>query len=168
MDTQPASIDVTTLRKGDRIDGDRAWNFFAVLHPERVKHWSTEHGTEELAKAARLSYVLMQIKEWIERKRRALELPPLVLNTSKGGINVLNDEEASSYCSSRGFAGLNQHAKYTALLIAAVDESQLSSAARREHENRVRTHSFVLASHQGAQSQLRKLRQAGRQAPNLT
>lgn len=168
MHTERASIDVTALAKGDRIEGDVAWNFFRVLKSETVAGWITEHGSEQLAKASRYSYVLLQVRDWIEKRRSALELPPLVLNTCNKGINVLNDEEASRYLSDRAFAGLRQHAKNTGRLISAVDENQLSHAARREHENRVRVHSFVLASAQGAQAQLRRLRNAGKQAPKLS
>lgn len=168
MDTRQASIDCAALKKGDRIEGDIAWNLYAILKPNRLDTWIVEYGSEDLAKAARLGYVLMQIRDWIENQRKALDLPPLVLTTCSGGLNVLTDEEASRYLSDRAFAGLRQHSKNTGRLIAAVDESQLSSAAKREHENRVRTHSFVLASTQGAQTQLRKLRQAGKDAPKLT
>lgn len=168
MDTQSASIDVSVLEKGDRIEGDVAWNFFRIMKPDTVDHWITEHGSEELAKAARYSYALLQVRDWIERRRTALQLPPLVMNTCNKGINVLNDEEASSYLSDRAFAGLRQHAKSTGRLIAAVDENCLSMAVRREHENRVRVHSFVLASAQGAQTQLRRIRNAGKQTPKLS
>jgi hypothetical protein len=167
METQRASIDYAALVKGDRIDGDTAWNFFCLLKPGRVESWVSEHGSEDRAKLARLAYVLMQVRDWIDTQRRAHSLTPLVLTTSGAGINVLTDDEASRYLSDRAFAGLRQHSKNTGRLIAAVDESQLSSSAQREHENRVRTHSFVLASTQGAQSQLRRLRQAGKEPPRL-
>jgi hypothetical protein len=168
METQRASIDYASLAKGDRIEGNNAWNFFRLLHPDRVENWIAQHGSEENAKLAKLSQVLLDVRDWIDKQRRATDLVKLIMTTGGGGINVLTDEEASRYCDNQGFAGLRKHAKYTALLISAVDDSQLSSAARREHENRVRTHSFVLASTQGAQSQLRKLRQAGKEPPRLS
>ena len=167
METQRASIDYTALVKGDRIEGDTAWNFFCLLKPGRVESWIAEHGSEDRAKLARLAYVLMQVRDWIDTQRSAHDLSKLVMTTGGGGINVLTDEEASQHCSNQAYAGLRKHSKNTALLISAVDESQLSSSAQREHENRVRTHSFVLASTQGAQSQLRKLRQAGKEPPRL-
>lgn len=168
MDTQLASIDCAALKKGDRIEGAVVWNFFSILKRSTVELWLTEYGSEELAKAARLPGVLVNIRDWIVRRRASLELPPLVLHTKGGRINVLTDQEASEYLSARAFAGLRQHAKHTDLLIKAVDQNQLSSAAQREHENRINVHSFILASSHGAQAQLRKLRQAGKQAPRLT
>jgi hypothetical protein len=51
--------------------------------------------------------------------------------------------------------------------VAAVDESKLTGANRREHQNRINVHSFIAASAQGAQKQLRVLRRAGKPAPKL-
>lgn len=168
MNTQRASIDYAGLRKGDSIDAETAWNFFALLKPSTYETWLTEYHTEELAKATKLGYVLMQVRDWIEKQRTALKLPPLVMTTKGNAINVLHDDEASVYLSDQAFSGLRRHAKYTARLISAVDESQLSSAVRRAHENRIRTHSFVLASTQGAQTILRKLKRNGKEAPQLS
>jgi hypothetical protein len=167
METHNATIDYINLRKGDRIEADVVWNFYALLKPEVYQNWIDEHGNEDLAKAAHMPQTLVRVRDWIDARRNALDLPPLVINTKNTGLNVLNDEEASRYLSDRAFAGLRQHAKNTGRLIAAVDETQLSSAALREHESRVRTHSFVLASTHGAQTMLRKLRREGREAPKL-
>lgn len=167
MDTSRASIDVTSLHKGDRIESTVAWNFYSLLKPEIVQAWITEYGDEDLARAAKESYALLSVRDWIDRRRKALDLPPLVLNTCRNGINVLTDEQASKYLSDQAFAGLRKHAKNTGRLIAAVDENRLSSAARREHENRVRVHSFVLASTRGAQAQLRTMQKAGKQLPKM-
>jgi hypothetical protein len=51
--------------------------------------------------------------------------------------------------------------------MSAVDEKKLTGAARREHQNRINVHSFIAASAQGAQRQLRLLKRAGKQAPKL-
>lgn len=167
MELRQASIDPASLRKGDRIEADLAWDQYAKLRPDRVDSYLAEFGSESNAKLARMGYVLMQIVDWIDKERSAMDLPMLVMTTKGNGINVLNDEEASRYLSDRAFAGLRQHARHTGRLLAAVDENNLSSAARREHEGRIRTHSFVLASTQGAQAQLRKLRKMGKDAPRL-
>lgn len=166
--TALASIDPATLRKGDRIPGDTAWNFYASLRPDKMAAWLSEHGGEELARAAHLSQALLAVRDWIDARRRNENLPPLVLTTGGKGINVLTDEEASRYLSDQAFSGLRKHARSTGRLIAAVDRSNLSSMEAREHEGRVRVHSFILSSTQGAQAQLRKLREAGYEPPRVS
>jgi hypothetical protein len=89
------------------------------------------------------------------------------MNTAGGCINVLTDEKASEYLNNQAFAGLRKHQRATGRLVAAVDESKLTGANRREHQNRINVHSFIAASAQGAQKQLRVLRRAGKPAPRL-
>lgn len=167
MITHQASIDYTALCKGQRIDGNIAWNFYAMLRPDRFECWMAEFGSEEIAKPARISQALMYVRDWIDKCRRHNQLPPLVITTGGGGLNVLDDEEASRYLSDLAFAGLRKHVRYTARLSSDVDESRLSQSSRREHERRVATHNFVAAATKGAQSQLRELRRHGRDAPRL-
>lgn len=165
--TKIASIDATALYKGQSIPADVAWNFFAIHQPQKVASWIVEHGSEELAKAARISQVLLQVRGWLDRARRMAELPPLVMNTAGGCINVLTDDKASVYLNDQAFQGLRRHQRATARLIAAVDDSKLSGSARREHQNRINVHSFIAASAQGAQRQLRLLKQNGKPAPRI-
>ena len=80
---------------------------------------------------------------------------------------MLTDEKASSYLNDQAFQGLRRHQRATGRLISAVDESQLNGASKREHQNRINVHSFIAASSQGAQKQLRLLKKAGKQAPKL-
>lgn len=162
-----ASIDAAALRKGQTISADRAWNHFIARRPETYQGWLVEHGDEATAKAARLSLVLQRVLQWLERDRHQAELPPLVMNTAGGCINVLTDEKASSYLNDQAFAGLRKHQRSTSRLVQAVDEANLSGAARREHQNRMNVHSFIAASAQGAQKQLRLIQRAGKQAPRL-
>jgi len=107
------------------------------------------------------------VRDWLERDRRELELPPLVMNTVGGVINVLTDEKASSYLNDQAFQGLRRHQRATTRLMSSVDERKLTGAARREHQNRINVHSFIAASAQGAQRQLRLLKRAGKEAPKL-
>jgi hypothetical protein len=162
-----ASIDATTLYKGQTISGDLAWDYFITRRAETYQSWLLQHGDEATAKAARLSLVLQRVMQWLERDRNQAELPPLVMNTAGGCINVLTDEKASAYLNDQAFSGLRRHQRATGRLVSAVDENQLRGAARREHQNRINVHSFIAASAQGAQKQLRLLKRAGKPAPKL-
>lgn len=165
--TRISSIDATTLYKGQVIPGQQVWDYFVSRKPETFANWVLEHGDEHTAYAARLPQVLVQVRDWLERDRHRAELPPLVFNTKGGCLNVLTDEKASAYLNDQAFQGLRRHQRSTGRLIAAVDETNLSGAARREHQNRINVHSFIAASAQGAQKQLRLLKRAGKPAPKL-
>jgi len=162
-----ASIDATKLFKGQTIPGELVWEHYVNRKPDKLQAWLDEHGDEETAKLARLPYVLLQVRDWLERDRREAELPPLVMNTVGGVINVLTDEKASTYLNDQAFQGLRRHQRATNRLVTAVDESRLTGAAKREHQNRINVHSFIAASAQGAQRQLRLLKRAGKEAPKL-
>jgi hypothetical protein len=164
---QIASIDATTLYKGQTISADMAWNHFIVRRPDTYQSWLLEHGDEVTAKAARISLVLQRVMAWLDRDRNQADLPPLVMNTTGGCINVLTDEKASEYLNNQAFSGLRRHQRATGRLVQAVDEALLSGAARRKHQNRINVHSFIAASAQGAQRQLRVLRRAGKSVPKL-
>jgi len=165
--TRIVSINAATLYKGQVIPADQVWNYFITRKPEKFDSWVVEHGDEETAKAARLPQVLVQVRDWLEPDRRQAELPPLVMNTVGGSLNVLTDDKASSYLNDQAFQGLRRHQRATGRLVNAVDESKLSGNVRREHQNRVNVHSFIAASTQGAQKQLRLLKKAGKEAPKL-
>ena len=165
--TRIISINAETLYKGQVIPADQVWDYFAVRRPEKLESWITEHGDEGTAKAARIAQVLLQVRDWLERDRRQAGLPPLVMNTVGGSLNVLTDDKASTYLNDQAFQGLRKHQRATGRLVNAVDESKLSGAAKREHQNRINVHSFIAASAQGAQKQLRVLRKAGKQPPQL-
>jgi hypothetical protein len=162
-----ASIDAAKLYKGQTIPADLAWEHYVTRKPDKLEAWMDEHGDEELAKLAKLAQVLLQVRDWLERDRRELELPPLVMNTVGGVINVLTDEKASAYLNDQAFQGLRRHQRATGRLVTAVDENRLTGAARREHQNRINVHSFIASSAQGAQRQLRLLKRAGKDAPKL-
>ena len=162
-----ASIDPSALYKGQTIDGELVWEHFVNRKPDKLLSWIDEHGDEATAKAARLPYVLLQVRDWLERDRRELELPPLVMNTVGGMLNVLTDEKASAYLNDQAFQGLRRHQRATGRLMTSVDETKLMGAAKREHQNRINVHSFIAASAQGAQRQLRLLKRAGKQAPKI-
>ena len=166
-DPKIASIDAHTLYKGQTIPADVVWEHFASRKPETVASWAFEHGDEELAKAARMPQVLLQVRGWLDRDRSKAELPPFVMNTAGGAINVLTDDKASAYLNDQAFQGLRRHQRASTRLVAAVDESKLTGANRREHQNRINVHSFIAASAQGAQRQLKLLKQNGKKAPKL-
>lgn len=165
--TRIVSIDATKLWKGQIIEGDLAWDYFVTQKPESLASWITKYGDESTAKAAMLSQVLMRVLGWLERDRTKAELPPLVMSTAGGKITVLTDEAASNYLNDQAYQGLRRHQRATGRLATAVDESQLSPKARREHQNRINVHSFIAASAQGAQRQLKLLKKAGKPAPRL-
>lgn len=167
MEDNIASIDALTLSKGQTIHADIVWNYFITRREETYQSWLTHHGDEETAKAARLPLVLQRVIAWLERDRKQAELPPLVMNAVGGCINVLTDEKASAYLNDQAFSGLRRHQRATGRLMTSVDESRLSNAARREHQNRINVHTFIAASAQGAQQQLRLLKRAGKDAPKL-
>jgi hypothetical protein len=162
-----ASINAETLYKGQVIPAELVWNHFIARKPDKYENWLTEYGDEETAKAARMAQVLLQVRDWLERDRRHVELPPLVMNTAGGTLNVLTDDKASSYLNDQAFQGLRRHQRATNRLVNAVDESNLSITGRREHQNRINVHSFIGASSQGAQKQLQVLKHAGKEAPKL-
>lgn len=162
-----ASIDVSKLYKGQTISADLAWEHYINRKPDKLSAWIDEHGDEESARLAKIAQVLLHVRDWLERDRRELDLPPLVMNTVGGVINVLTDEKASSYLNDQAFQGLRRHQRATTRLMSSVDERKLTGAARREHQNRINVHSFIAASAQGAQRQLRLLKRAGKEAPKL-
>lgn len=167
MESKIASINAQYLYKGQVISAEQVWDYFVTRKPETLDAWITEYGDEEMAKAARMPQVLVRVRDWLERDRKQAELPPLVMNTVGGSLNVLTDEKASLYLNDQAFQGLRRHQRATGRLISAVDESQLNGASKREHQNRINVHSFIAASSQGAQKQLRLLKKAGKQAPKL-
>ena len=81
---KPASIEASSLHKGQSIPADLAWEHYVNRKPDRLRAWIDEFGDEATARAARLSYVLLQVRDWLEHDRRELELPPLVMNTTRG------------------------------------------------------------------------------------
>ena len=162
-----ASINAADLRKGQSISPQVAWDYYVSRKPDTYRSWILEHGDEATAKAAKISLVLQRVIQWLESARREMEMPPLVMNAAGGCINVLTDEKASEYLNNQAFSGLRRHQRATGRLISAVDDANLGSAARREHQNRINVHSFISASAQGAQKQLRLLKRAGKQAPKL-
>ncbi len=162
-----ASIDPTSLLKGQSIAGPRVWDHYVVRRPESLSAWIEEHGSEEAAYLARHQQVLLKVRDWLDRDRHQLGLPPLVINTVGGRLNILTDEQASSYLNDQAYQGLRKHQRSTVRLLNSVDEDQLSSSAKRAHQNRINVHSFIAASAQGAQRQLRLLRRAGKPAPRL-
>lgn len=167
MESKIASINAQYLYKGQVISAEQVWDYFVTRKPETLDAWITEYGDEKMAKAARMPQVLVRVRDWLERDRKQAELPPLVMNTVGGSLNVLTDEKASLYLNDQAFQGLRRHQRATGRLISAVDESQLNGASKREHQNRINVHSFIAASSQGAQKQLRLLKKAGKQAPKL-
>lgn len=162
-----ASIDASNLYKGQTISADLAWEHYVNRKPAQLEAWINEYGDEESAKLAKIAQVLLHVRDWLERDRREAELPPLVMNTVGGVINVLTDEKASSYLNDQAFQGLRRHQRATTRLMSSVDENKLTGAARREHQNRINVHSFIAASAQGAQRQLKLLKRAGKKAPKL-
>jgi hypothetical protein len=163
----PATIAADKLQKGQSISGDVVWTHYTISKPEKLYQWIERYGDEESAKLAKMPQVLMWVRDWIESERRQLELPPLVMHTAGGQLNVLDDTAASAYLNGQAYQGISRHRRATARLINAVDPNMLSGADRREHENRVNVHSFIASSTQGAQRQLRLMEQAGKSAPRL-
>lgn len=163
----PATIAADQLQKGQSISGDVVWTHYTISKPEKLYQWIERYGDEESAKLAKMPQVLMWVRDWIESERRQLELPPLVMHTAGGQLNVLDDTAASAYLNGQAYQGISRHRRATARLINAVDPNMLSGADRREHENRVNVHSFIASSTQGAQRQLRLMEQAGKSAPRL-
>jgi hypothetical protein len=162
-----ATIAADKLQKGQSISGDVVWTHYTISKPEKLYQWIERYGDEESAKLAKMPQVLMWVRDWIESERRQLELPPLVMHTAGGQLNVLDDTAASAYLNGQAYQGISRHRRATARLINAVDPNMLSGADRREHENRVNVHSFIASSTQGAQRQLRLMEQAGKSAPKL-
>jgi len=167
FDQRIASIDASQLYKGQIISGDVVWDYFAVQKPECLINWIAQYGDEDSAKLARLPSVLVQVKAWLVRDRSRQQLPELVMDTKRGSINVLMDEQASIYLSEQAFQGLRKHQRNAARLITAIDDSQLSESAKRQHENRVRTHSWIAGHIQGSQKQLQTLKRAGKETPKI-
>ena len=162
-----ASIDAASLRKGQCISGDTAWNCFVIEKPDLYNSWLNEYGDEELSKAARLSQVLLQVRNQLMAQRSKLNLPELVMNTVGGSINILTDEEASKYLDAQANQGVRRFGRSYRRLITAVDSTQMNAADRRTHENRINKNAFIQSALSGSQSQLRKLNKAGRPAPNF-
>ena len=162
-----ASIDAAKLYKGQTVSAELAWEHYVNRKPDMLQAWIDEHGDEKTAKLAKLPQVLLQVRDWLDSDRHKLELPPLVMNTVGGVINVLTDEKASVYLNDQAFQGLRRHQRATGRLVTAVDDSRLTGAARREHQNRINVHSFIASSAQGAQRQLRLLKRSGKDAPKL-
>ena len=162
-----ATIAADRLEKGQSISGEMVWTHYTINKPEKLYQWVERYGDEQSAKLAKLPQVLLWVKEWVESERRQMELPPLVMHTAGGQLNVLDDTAASAYLNGQAYQGISRHRRATARLINAVDQNMLSSADRRDHENRVNVHSFIASSTQGAQRQLRMMEQAGKAAPKL-
>ena len=162
-----ATIAADQLQKGQSVSGDAVWVHYTIMRPEKLQQWVERFGDEASAKLAKLPQVLLWVRDWIESERRQMELPPLVIHTAGGQINILEDAEASAYLNGQAYQGISKHRRATARLINAVNPNALSGVERREHDNRINVHSFIASSAQGAQRQLRAMEQAGKQAPKL-
>jgi hypothetical protein len=162
-----ATIAPDQLQKGQSISAEMVWVHYTIMRPEKLQQWIERFGDEDSAKLAKLPQVLLWVRDWVESERRQMELPPLVMHTAGGQLNVLDDTAASAYLNGQAYQGISRHRRATARLINAVDPNMLSGADRREHENRVNVHSFIASSTQGAQRQLRMMEQAGKAAPKL-
>jgi hypothetical protein len=162
-----ATIAADRLGKGQSISGEMVWVHYTILKPGKLAQWVERYGSEDAAKLAKLPQVLLWVRDWVDSERRQLELPPLVIHTAGGNLNVLEDAEASSYLNGQAYQGISKHKRATARLINTIDSTALSAPERREHENRINVHSFIASSAQGAQRQLRAMEQAGKPAPRL-
>ena len=166
-ETTPATISVESLQKGQVISGDLVWLHYTITHPDKLNAWLLQFGDESSAKLAKLPQVLLHTRDWIDHQRRQLQLPPLVMHTAGGQLNILDDAAASAYLNSQAYQGINKHRRATARLINAVDTTQLAPAERRAHDNRIGIHSFIASATQGAQRQLRLMERAGKTPPRL-
>jgi hypothetical protein len=162
-----ATIAADQLQKGQSISGEMVWTHYTITRPEKLQQWIDQFGDETSAKLAKLPQVLLWVREWIESERRQMELPPLVIHTAGGQVNILEDAEASAYLNGQAFQGINKHKRATARLINAVNSNALSGCERREHDNRINVHSFIASSAQGAQRQLRAMEKVGKAAPRI-
>lgn len=162
-----ATIAADQLQKGQTVSGELVWTHYTLNKPEKLYQWIERYGDEESAKLAKLPQVLLWVREWVESARGQMKLPPLVMHTAGGQLNVLDDVAASAYLNGQAHQGLNKHKRAAGRLRDAVDSNMLSGADRREHENRVNVHAFIASSTQGAQRQLRVMEQAGKLAPNF-
>lgn len=167
FDTTPASIDPCRLQKGQTVAGDLVWTHYTIYRPEKFRQWVEQFGDEASAKLAKLPQVLLWTRDWVDSTRRQQELPPLVMHTAGGNLNVLDDVAASSYLNGQAYQGMSRHRRATERMINAVDQSNLTAADRREHENRINVHSFIASAAQGAQRQLRAMEKAGKPAPKI-
>jgi hypothetical protein len=167
FETTPATIAVETLQKGQVISGDMVWLHYTITHPDKLSQWLIQFGDENSAKLAKLSQVLLHMRDWIDTQRRQLQLSPLVMHTAGGQLNILDDAAASAYLNDQAYQGISKHRRATTRLINAVDPNQLAPAERRAHDNRISVHSFIASATQGAQRQLRLMEQAGKAPPRL-
>jgi len=167
FDHNTASIDASQLKKGQSISGETVWNYFIVQKPDTYQNWLNQHGNEQLAKVARLSQVLVTVRDWLIRDRARLQLPELVMNTTSGCINVLTDEQASKYLDDQSNQGLRKFARAYRRLVAAVDVSQLNQTDQRKHENRVNKNAFIAAALSGSQKQLQVLQKHKKPVPKI-
>ena len=166
-DLTPASIAPDRLQKGQTVSGDLVWTHYTIQRPEKLRQWIERFGDEASAKLAKLPQVLLWTRDWVDSERRQMELPPLVMHTAGGNLNVLDDVAASSYLNGQAYQGISRHRRATDRLINAVDQNALPAADRREHENRINVHSFIASAAQGAQRQLRAMEKAGKPAPRI-
>lgn len=166
-DAIPATITPKTLEKGKTISGEMVWVHYTIAKPEKLAQWIERYGDEYSAQLAKLPQVLLWVRDWVDSERRQMELPPLVIHTAGGNLNILEDAEASAYLNGQAYQGISRHRRATARLLNAIDPNALTGSERREHENRTNVHSFIASSAQGAQRQLRAMEQAGKSAPKL-
>lgn len=166
-DATQATISPESLQKGQSVSGETVWIHYTISRPERLQAWIDKYGSEESAKLAKLPQVLLVVKQWVESERRQMNLPPLVMHTAGGCLNILEDAPASAYLNGQAYQGMSRHRRATNRLINAVDPNALNSAERREHQNRINAHAFIASSAQGAMHQLRAMEKAGKQAPQI-
>lgn len=143
MNAEPWPFDVEALNKGDRIDVSRC---------------------EQIVGRGRLdpmySLDLLKLAVKLAQSLRNLGNVWTVVQ-DQGGLKILTDEEASLYQRKRHLAGL---AKATGAheMMQHVDASQLSDAAKREHELALRAQGIRLLALQNAQKQVGQFLRAER------
>jgi hypothetical protein len=108
------TIAADKLQKGQSISGEMVWVHYTIKRPDKLQQWIERFGDEASAKLAKLPQVLVWTREWVESERRQMELPPLVMNTAGGQLNVLDDAAASAYLNGQAYQGISRHRRATA------------------------------------------------------
>jgi len=164
--TENMRIDFDALQKGQTVSADRAWNHYISVHPDAYKAWKNRYGSEAMAKAQQISFVLFKVQDMI-RNGRSGDLPKLVTHAQGGKINILTDADAVTYLNEQAFKGLRGHNRATSRLAHDIDTSQLTAAEQRNHDRVARVHGFIAAATHKAHKDLRRMRARGEELPSV-
>jgi hypothetical protein len=165
LPTQLAGINIETMGKGDYFTPSQVEHAYRVLDPKTDENLERYRRSE--LKSDPLTFMVPNLIKYIERVRIELG-KPVVCRGEQGGIRILTDVEAVEYLNNQANAGLRKHKSKTTQMFTSIDTKELTEHEQRKLDTNQRKHAFILASHQGARTQVLRMGRKGLMLPDYS